>query len=280
MSEGKEILYEVKDKVTIITLNLPERLNALNSACYLLLGKLMERANEEEDTVVTLLQSTGRYFSAGADFNDKGVAKLPADKLFSHEYWLGAFAGRNLYLTDIFSNHKKVLVTALNGPVIGLSAGIVFLSDLVYAIDENKVSVTAPFSKLGLVAEGASSATFFQRLGWAKASEAIIFGQKIPGTDLNKAGLFNKSYHEHNFKTTEEFNAQVLADLQSQYEGLYEPSILANKQLLKANRDLLINSANSREAVEGFFRWTQGIPQSKFAEMLQDAMEKKEKSKL
>lgn len=280
MSEGKEILYEVKDKIAIITLNLPDKLNALNADCYLLLGKLMERADEEEDTIITLFQSTGRYFSAGADFADNGIAKLPVDKLFSHEYWLGAFAGRNVYLADVFSNHKKILVTALNGPVVGLSAGIIALSDIIYAIDEKKVAITVPFSKLGLVAEGASSATFFQRLGWAKASEAIIFGQTIKGEDMNKLGFLNKSYHESNFKTTEEFNNQVLKDLNTQIEGLYEPSILANKQLLKANRDNQINSANSREAVQGFYRWIQGVPQTKFAEMLQEAREKKSQSKL
>lgn len=269
MSESQDILYEVRDKVTIITLNVPSKLNALNGDQYLLLAKLVEQADKEEDTVVTLIQSTGRYFSAGANVADKGMLDVPMEQLFSHEYWLDKFVARNTYLTYLFHNHTKVLVSALNGPVIGLSAALISLSDLIYVIDEKKVFLLAPFSNLGLVAEGGSSATLFLRLGWAKSAEALLFARPIPGTELNKLGFINKSYHDHTFKSTEEFNQKVHDDLVNQFENLYEPSIFANKQLLKANRDQLINSANSREGIKGFNQWIEGIPQSRFAQLMQ-----------
>lgn len=262
----EDILYEVKGKVAVITLNLPTRLNALNGTQYLELAKLMAMADEEEDTVATVIQSTGRYFSAGANVSDGSLAVEDSTELFSHDFWFKNFVGRNAYLVDLFHNHKKVLVAALNGPVIGLSAALVALCDIVYAIDEKKVFLLAPFANLGLVAEGSASSTLFLRLGWSKAAEALLLSQPIAGKDLDKLGFFNTTYTGEGL-TTEEFNAKVLNDVQTKLEGLYEPSIFANKQLLKANRDQLINSANSKELIIGFNRWIEGIPQQRFMQI-------------
>lgn len=267
MADEEEVItYEVKDRITVITLNIPDKLNALNGAQYLQLGKYLVEADEEEDTVCTLIQSTGRYFSAGANFADKALTEGDPAEVFSHEFWLKGFAGRNVWLTDLCHNHKKVLVAALNGPVIGLSAAIVSLCDLVYAIDEEKVNLLAPFSNLGLVAEGATSVTLFHRLGWSRSAEALLFAKPVSGQDLNRLGFFNRTYNGQNL-STEEFNKTVFEDLKVQFAGLYEESILANKQLLKDNRDRDINAANSKEAIIGFNRWIQGIPQARFVEL-------------
>jgi len=67
----------------------------------------------------------------------------------------------------------------------------------------------------------------------------------------------------------------VYDDLVSQFSGLYEPSILANKQLLKANRDQLINSTSSREVIKTFNNFVQGIPQLRFMEKMQQARKSK-----
>ncbi|CAH6720478.1 3,2-trans-enoyl-CoA isomerase [[Candida] jaroonii] len=267
--EGEDILYEVRDRTVIITLNIPKKLNALNGDQYLLLGKLMERANEEEDTVVTIFQSSGRYFSAGANFADKGLAKLDVAELFDHKYWLGNFVARNTWLTSLFQNHKKVLVAAVNGPVIGLSAALVALCDLIYVMDDTKFHLLCPFSNLGLVAEGATSVTLFKRLGWSKASEAILFSRPIPGKELKALGFINQSYNDYNFKTTEEFNEQIYKDVLGDFQDLHEDSIFKNKQLLKANRDGAIDAANSNEVVTGFYKWIEGVPQSRFVQLAQ-----------
>lgn len=266
MSEGEDILYEVKGKTAVITLNLGKRLNALNGPQYQLLAELVQRADEEEDTVLTLVQSTGRFFSAGANISDLGDAE--ASEVFSYPYWLKNFTGRNVWITDVFMNHKKVLACALNGPVIGLSAALVCLCDLIYVNDEEKFYFLAPFSNLGLVAEGGASATMFMRLGWAKASEALLFSRPIPGTILEKGGFFNKSYKDQNL-SVEAFNEQVRKDLEGQFENLYYPSIFDNKQLLKVNRDAQINAASSTESVIGLRRWVAGVPQERFMKLAQ-----------
>ena len=269
--EGQDILYEVRDRVTVITLNLPKVLNSLDGPQYILLAKLIERADREEGTVLTLLQSLGRYFSAGANIGDPGFTSTDPKVLELHEYWLNKFVLRNVFLADLFHNHTKVLAAALNGPVIGMSASLVALCDLIYVVDESKVFLMAPFSNLGLAAEGALSLTLFLRLGWSKLAEALLFARPIPGTELNKLGFINKLYHDTKFASVEEFNQKVHDDLVKQFSNLYAPSILENKQLLKANRDQLINSASQREVIKSMNKWMEGVPQNRFL-----AMHKKE----
>ncbi|CAN3373411.1 hypothetical protein DIURU_000340 [Diutina rugosa] len=274
MSVEEDITYEVRERTTIITLRLPKKLNALTSAHYLRLGKLVQEADEEEDTVATIIQSTGKYFSAGANFADKEIMLAKPEELFSHEFWFQRFVGRNVWITDLFHNHTKILVAALNGPVIGLSAALVALCDLVYVKDLSSTYLLAPFSNLGLVCEGASSSTLFLRLGWSVSSEALLLAKPIYGKTLDKVGLVNESF-DGQFATTEEFNAHIEKKLYEAYKDLHEPSIFFNKQLLKANRDELINSANSREVIKGLNKWIEGVPQSRFAQLAQKDVQHK-----
>lgn len=273
MSE-EDITYEVRGRTTIITLNLPKYLNALTGAQYQRLGKLMEDAEAEDETVLTLIQASGRYFSAGANFHDPAILKADGAELFSHEFWFSKFIGRNVWLCDLFHNHTKILAAAVNGPVIGLSTGLLALCDLIYVMEEKDFFLLAPFSNLGLVAEGASSATLFLRLGWSLASEALLLARPISGKDLNKVGFINRTF-DGQFKTTEEFNEHIYTMLNDQFDNLHEDSIFKNKQLLKANRDTLINSANSREVIQGFNKWLEGVPQNRFVQLAQKDIQHK-----
>lgn len=269
MSEGKDILYEVRGKVAVITFNLPQALNALSFEQYLLLGKLMEKADAEETTAVTLIQSTGRFWSAGANTHGlEDEERRKQETQDQHVVWLGNFTARNVWLTDTFAKHTKVIVVAANGPAIGLSAALMALADLIYVKEEKDFWILAPFSNLGLVAEGASSATLFLRLGWSKASEALLFSRPIRGPDLKSLGFINQSY-DGQFKTTEEFNAAIYDQVVSQFDHLYVPSIIANKKLLKDNTSKLISAANTEEGIGGFNRFVRGIPQERF-QMLND----------
>ncbi|KAG7664528.1 uncharacterized protein J8A68_001954, partial [[Candida] subhashii] len=110
------ITYEVKGRAAIITLNNPKILNALTYQQYDEICGFLNRAKDEPDTVITLIQSSGRAFSAGA--NAAAISKLD-NKL---ETWLDKSIARQVYLVQTFAQHKKILAVALNGPAIGLSA--------------------------------------------------------------------------------------------------------------------------------------------------------------
>lgn len=266
MQEEHNITYEVKGKCAIITFNIPSKLNALGAAQYLQLGKFVEEADKEEGTVATIIQSTGKFFSAGADFADKQTLSKNAAVYFSHEHWLANFVARNTWLTNVFNDHSKILVAAANGPVIGLSAALLLLCDLIYVNDLKKFYIFTPFANLGLVTEGATSITLARRLGWSKASEALLLAKRIPGDDCEQNGLINKHFTGES-KSTEDFNKAVYELIQDSVDSLHEDSIFGIKKLMKIGRDPVVNQVNSQEVVKGFNKWIEGVPQRRFAEL-------------
>ncbi|CCH41754.1 Fatty acid oxidation complex subunit alpha [Wickerhamomyces ciferrii] len=272
MTEGKDILYEVKDKFAIITLNNPKGLNSLTSDQYLLLGVLMERANSEPNTIFTFIRSTGRYFSSGANVKSATFAGgLDGDEISKKNYWLSNFTARNAYLTTIFHDHTKVIISALNGPVVGLSSALVLLSDFIYAINDD-VFLLTPFANLGLVSEGAAAATLLQRVGLSTANEALLLSRPIPAKRLYERGLINKIY---NLKDTEKFNDLVLEEFWSSAKGLEFQSILEIKQLIKDNYLQDLQSTNSKEVIYGMQKWVQNIPQNRFKQVSQKKIKHK-----
>lgn len=264
MSEGKHILYEVRDKVAIITLNLPEGLNALDNDQYLLLGKLVERANSEPKTIFTFIRSTGRYFSAGANVKDVNLSlsefSQDENKMQETSYWLSKFTSRNAYLTSLFYDHEKMLVCALNGPVVGLSSALVLLCDFVYAMNED-VFVLTPFANLGLVSEGAAAYTLVQRLGLSVANEALLLSSPIKAKRLYELGLVNKLY---NLKDTEKFNDLVLEEFWHKAKDLEVESIRDIKKIIKSTYLRDLHSVNAQEIIGGLYKWLDHKPQDKF----------------
>lgn len=275
--EGRDLTYEVKGKSAIITLTQPAQFNALNHDQYLLLAKLVERANAEPSTVFTLIQSTGRYFSAGA--NVKSVTLLAHDKtkvsdIDETKYWLNNFTARNAYLTNVFYSHKKVLVCALNGPVIGLSTGLVALCDLIYSINDKDVFLLAPFANLGLVSEGAAAYTLLARLGLSVANEALLLSRPIPAKRLLSTGFINKSF---DFKKgdTESFNAAVLKEIEDNSKTLTAESIFDIKAIIKSTYLKDLESVNAQEIIGGLYKWLKHIPQEKFKKIVEREMKHK-----
>lgn len=251
------ITYEVKGRAAIITLNNPKILNALTYQQYDQICGFLNRANDEPDTVITLIQSSGRAFSAGA--NAAAISKLD-NKL---ETWLDKSIARQVYLVQTFAQHKKILAVALNGPAIGLSAAFVLLCDLVYVNDLSKTFLLTPFPNIGVLSEGATTYTMFTRLGWSKAAEALLLSKRISGEDMHNAGFVNKHY-QGKFKSVEEFNGAVLQELVDSVENLHADSIFKNKQLLKLMTERNIGAINSQEAYMGLGKWLAGIPQERF----------------
>lgn len=116
----------------------------------------------------------------------------PGSTLASHDRQqiLHGLIDTNIDVTRAFYNHTKILVIALNGPVIGLSAALVSLADFVYAAPH--AFLLTPFSSLGLVAEGGASRSFVERLGISKANEALLMSKRISCEELQRVGFVSK----------------------------------------------------------------------------------------
>ncbi|OAL55195.1 peroxisomal d3,d2-enoyl-CoA isomeras-like protein [Pyrenochaeta sp. DS3sAY3a] len=265
MASSNGILVEYKGKVAIITLNVPKKLNALDGALYYQLARAMHEVAARDDIYITVLTGKGRYFSAGADVGF-GASK-DSNAIDERQAWLKNFVSNNLHITHAFYTHPKILVTALNGPAVGLSAALIAFSDFIYAAPHT--FLLTPFSSLGLVAEGNASIGFVRRLGIAKANEALIMSKRIGIEDLVHTGFVNAvidsagNPKEPGFD--DRFLAAVLVEVEDKLGAhLNSDSLVKIKALIQKPYLDALDKQGVHEVFAGLDRFLKGIPQEEF----------------
>ena len=176
--------------------------------------------------------------------------------------WLRSFFTNNVNITQAFYSHPKILVAALNGPAVGLSAALLGFADFVYAAPHT--FLLTPFSSLGLVTEGGASRGFVSRLGIAKANEALIMSKRITCDELVQCGFINKVFQTKP-EQQELFLEQVLKEVEDRLGSHLVPDSLTKIKALiqKPERDLL-DAQGLAEAFAGLERFMAGIPQEEF----------------
>lgn len=196
---------------------------------------------------------------SGADVGSIDESGSAAD---AEKYWLRSFVSNNLNITNAFYTHPKILVTALNGPAIGLSAAIIAFSDFIYCVPH--AFLLTPFTSLGLVAEGGASRAFVQRLGISKANEALIMSKKITSEELLQVGFVNKIF-DVGKNETEKFHKLVFEEIEERLGShLVDDSLVKVKALIrKPERDAL-DAQGVSEVFAGLERFVSGIPQEEF----------------
>ncbi|KAL3472308.1 ClpP/crotonase-like domain-containing protein [Aspergillus californicus] len=266
MASEQDITLTYKDRIALITLNLPQKLNALTADHYYLLGERLREVDKRDDITITVITGTGRFFSAGADVNSArpggGLGTSLRRELVRN------FVTNNIDITHTFSHHSKILVAALNGPAVGLSAALVATADFIYATPHT--FILTPFSSLGLVAEGGASVAFVERLGIAKANEALIQSKRITCDELVAAGFINKVIKAPSGKSDDSagFLAAVLEEVEGRMGShLSQSSLLRIKELIRKPGREIMDRQNTIEAFMGLERFLSGIPQEEFRKL-------------
>lgn len=175
------------------------------------------------------------------------------------------FVANNVDVTRTFYNHSKILVVALNGPAVGLSAALIAFADFIYAAPH--AFILTPFSSLGLVAEGGSSRAFVERLGIAKANEALIMSKRIPCDELVQVGFVNKVIEAPSKKSDDSagFLKKVLEEVDERLgTHLNQSSLVKIKELIRRPERELLDRQNGLEAFMGLERFLSGVPQEEF----------------
>ncbi|PWZ00675.1 ClpP/crotonase [Testicularia cyperi] len=189
-------------RIAVITFNSPERLNAVNWADMLVFIEILRWIAVQPDILITVLTGTGRYFSAGA--NVKDPSRTPpkeveqADRNTHHgrmlieRYFGSRMNTSNGTLARVLNTFPKVLVGAMNGPAVGISAAILGHCDLLYTFDD--FFLFTPFTSLALVSEGLASVTFVRKMGLGRAQEALLEGRRMLAPELKEAGFITRIF--------------------------------------------------------------------------------------
>lgn len=161
----QEIILDIDDPVATITLNRPERLNALTTRTQVELRHALVEAEKDPRVVGIILTGAGRAFSAGADMQDLGTIaaarRIEPDPTLAQ---MEAEAKRNgvdpeFRITwSLIPSLRKPVIAAINGPCAGMSFAIATMCDLRFA-STNALFTTA-FAHRGSLRSTASAGSF------------------------------------------------------------------------------------------------------------------------
>jgi enoyl-CoA hydratase/carnithine racemase len=191
-----ELLYEVRDPVAIVTLNRPDRLNALTGRLLAEMKHAIAAAEKDERVVGIILTGAGRGFSAGADMQDlqntanAGGARAAGAPLLESspgDPSLGPdFQVTYGYLLAV----RKPLLAAINGPCAGLGFVIAMMCDMRFASD--RATFTTAFANRGLIAEHGVSWILPRLIGPARALDILWSGRKFDAAEADRLGILNR----------------------------------------------------------------------------------------
>lgn len=187
MISPKSFLYEVReDGVAWITLNRPERLNALTFEVYRELTDAFAELQREDAVRSVVVTGAGRAFCSGGDVRDI-IADLQSLDLAGHL----EFTRLTCELVRHIRLLRKPVIASLNGTVAGAGACIALASDLRIASEEARIAFL--FVRVGL--SGADmGATFLlpRAVGLARAAELLYTGDFITAREAERIGLYNR----------------------------------------------------------------------------------------
>lgn len=177
------ILYGVDQGVATITLNRPERLNALSEAMLTELMEALDRSIADGARTI-LLTASGRGFSSGADLSFDGKGDGPHDlSVLLREYYHPLM----LKLADF----PLPIVTAVQGAAAGAGCSVALAGDFILA--GRSAYFLQAFVNIGLVPDAGATWFLANGIGRARAAEMMMLGERIPADKAAEWGLIYKA---------------------------------------------------------------------------------------
>ncbi len=213
-----EILIEQIDQTLHLTLNRPEKKNAITQAMYMTLANNLNAAAGDFAIRTVVISGNGKAFTAGNDIMDFMNEEITMSSPVFH------------FLKAIHE-FPKPLIAAVQGNAVGIGTTMLLHCDLVYAAADALFAM--PFVTLGLVPEAGSSLLFPRLVGHAKASEIFMTGRSFGSAEALEMGLINSIEESPTAKALEV--AAVIAD--------QPPSAVLNtKALLKSGSHIAVEN--------------------------------------
>jgi len=180
------VLYESQDKIGLVTLNRPQKLNALNNEMRTALSAALRRADEDAATSVVVLRGSGRAFCVGYDLggggSGSGSEAWRRDALKFHDR-LNASLGIELQPWYM----KKPVIASVQGHALGAGCELAMFCDLTIATEDAKFG--EPETRHGQAGPGFVMPWI---IGYKKARELLYFGDMIDAPAALALGMVNR----------------------------------------------------------------------------------------
>ncbi|WP_217586025.1 enoyl-CoA hydratase-related protein [Lentibacillus saliphilus] len=175
----KSVLLERKEGISFITLNRPDRYNALNAHMLMDLLDIVKQVETNDDRVV-IISGNGPAFSAGGD------VKMLQQDFTNDELYDDVMSTIEAIMMKLYVM-PKIVISAVQGPVAGLGLSLALTADYVVSHTESRFGVL--FMGVGLVPDGGGHFWLSERLGVDAAKKFIWSMDQVLGDEAKKMGL-------------------------------------------------------------------------------------------
>ncbi|CAG2151405.1 Short-chain-enoyl-CoA hydratase [Cupriavidus yeoncheonensis] len=251
MNEGK-ILFEKDGKTAVITLNRPQRRNALDDEAKQLLAAAIRRAREDRAVSSVVLTGAGGHFCSGADLaggpEEGEMPFLVRDGLLSAHRW-------HAELMDL----EKPVISAIDGFAVGAGLSLALGADFIIASD--KARLLSNFPRIGFAPDLGLMYTLPRLVGLVRAKEIVFSAREILADEALRIGLVQAVVPADRLRETAVAFARRFDDAPTHVLGMakgimnrtFETDRHAMTQLESAVQGLCAASRYNTEAVRRFF---------------------------
>lgn len=219
------LLAQVENKVATLTLNRPDKLNALSRELLVQACELLQTWSRDPQVGAIVLTGAGRAFCAGGDVSQMARADAPPQTL--EEQIDGLRQAQEL--AWLLYNIPKVTIAAVNGFAMGAGLGICLSCDLRIASDQAKFGTA--YAKVGFGGDFGTTWLLTRTVGPAKAKELFFLPDVIDAAEAHRLGLVNR------LAPHTELSAQV-----SEIATRVAHGPLTSYRYMKANVNLAMNT--------------------------------------
>ena len=187
-ADTQDLVFELDDRVATLTLNRPDRLNALSDAMIDAAVAALRRCAADPDVGAVLVTGAGRAFCAGGDVSAMGAAGAARRTFEDHVDRQHEMHELSWLLATI----PKVTIAAVNGAAAGAGLGIALSCDLCFASDRARFGTA--FAKVGFGGDFGTTWQLTRRVGPAKAKELFFLAELLPADEAARLGLVNRVF--------------------------------------------------------------------------------------
>lgn len=175
--------YERTGRIAYITLNRPEKRNALHEGMVRELGAALEEARGDTEVKVIVLRAAGRVFSAGADLGylEKLAQNTSSENLEDSR--------RLMALYQAFYRHPKLIIAQVEGDAIAGGCGLASVCDLCFATTEARFGYTE--GRIGFI-PALVSVFLVARIGEGRARDLLLTARLISSTEAFQMGMITE----------------------------------------------------------------------------------------
>jgi enoyl-CoA hydratase len=178
----QNILFEIKNKIAYVTLNRPDKLNALNGKTMQELHAALSSVRDDLNVVGVILTGAGeKAFAAGADINELAQQTPVGAKEFSKQ---------SQDMLRFIEQFPKPIIAAINGFCLGGGCELAMACHM--RIASEKAKFGQPEVNLGIICGNGGSQRLPRLVGKGRAIELLVTGNMIDGAEAYRLGLANK----------------------------------------------------------------------------------------